>query len=224
MHSVHSQHHYHRNHRHQLPSCPPSPHPQRCQLQWAQHVHPSPFLRNTILETMTPCPFKIIQAAIAAHTLYVREHDNNDGFSARDIEAHRNLLIMWCLAVGQESIPKTRFSLLPDNHELKKHKANTHREHIQPTLEAAAAAPIDPAETVQVLRQLGANMAHSCKALEAQTATQQASSLPKGEGQEEEGQGQKVAWPQSAPHLECSIDKWSSPRGANSNFVSEGYQ
>jgi hypothetical protein len=80
---------------------------------------------------------------------------------------------MWCLAVGQESIPKTRFSLLPDDDELKKHKANTHREHIQLTLKAAAAAPINPAETVQVLQQLGANMARSCKASVAQTATQQ---------------------------------------------------
>jgi hypothetical protein len=65
------------------------------------------------------------------------------------------------------------FSLLRDNDELKKHKANTHRKHIQPTLEAAAAAPIDPSETVQVLWQLVAIMAHSCKALEAQTVTQQ---------------------------------------------------
>jgi hypothetical protein len=80
---------------------------------------------------------------------------------------------MWCLAVGQESIPETRFSLLPDDDELKKHKANTHRKHIQPTFEAAAAAPINPAETVQVLRQLGANMASSCKASEAQTISQQ---------------------------------------------------
>jgi hypothetical protein len=117
---------------------------------------------------MTHCPFKIIQAAIAAHTLYVHEHKNNDGFSARDIEAHRNLLIMWFLAVGQESISKTGFSLLPDNNKLKKHKANTHREHIQPTLKAAAAAPINPAKTVQVLWQLRANMVRSCKALEAQ--------------------------------------------------------
>jgi hypothetical protein len=122
---------------------------------------------------MTPCPFKIIQAAIAAHTLYIHEHENDNGFSARDIKAHHNLLIMWCLAVGQESILETQFSLLPDNNKLKKHKANTHHEHIQPTLQAAAAAQINPAKTVQVLWQLGANMARSRKASEAQTATQQ---------------------------------------------------
>jgi hypothetical protein len=110
---------------------------------------------------MSPCPFKIIQVASATHTLYVHEHKNDDGFSARDIEAHRNLLIMWCLAVGQESIPETQFSLLLNDNKLKKHKANTHIQHIQPTLKTAAAAPINPAETVQVLRQLGANMARS---------------------------------------------------------------
>jgi hypothetical protein len=134
---------------------------------------PAPFLQNAILETMTHCPFKIIQAAIAAHTLYVHEHKNDDGFSARGIEAHRNLLIMWCLAVGQESIPETQFSFLLDGNKPKKHKANTHHEHIQPTLQAAAAAQINPAKTVQVLWQLGGSMVHSCKAPEAQTATQQ---------------------------------------------------
>jgi hypothetical protein len=102
---------------------------------------PAPFLQNAILEAMSPCPFKIIQAAIAAHTLYIHKLKNNKGFSARDIKAHHNLLIMWCLAVGQESIPETRFSLLPEDDKLKKHKANTHHEHIQLTLEATAAQP-----------------------------------------------------------------------------------
>ena len=80
---------------------------------------------------------------------------------------------MWCLAVGQESIPKTRYSLLPDNDDLKKHKANAHHKYIQPTLKAAAAAPVDPAETMDILRQLGVTMACSSKAAEAQNATQQ---------------------------------------------------
>jgi hypothetical protein len=97
---------------------------------------------------MTPCPFEIIQVAIAAHTLYVQEHENDDGFIAEDLEAHSNLLIMWCLAVSQDSIPETRYSIFPDNDDLKRHKTNTHHDNIQPTLEAAAAAPIDPAVTV----------------------------------------------------------------------------
>jgi hypothetical protein len=42
-----------------------------------------------------------------------------------------------------------------------------------PTLEAAAAAPVDPAKTAYVLRQLGATMARSSEAAEAQNATQQ---------------------------------------------------
>ena len=113
---------------------------------------PAPFLRKAILKAMTSCPFEIIKAAIAAHTLYVQEHENNGGFIAGDLEAHHNLLIMWCLAVGQDSIPKTRYSLLPDDDELKRHKTNTHHDNIQPTLEAAAAEPINPAEIVRVLQ------------------------------------------------------------------------
>jgi hypothetical protein len=107
---------------------------------------------------MTPCPFKNIQAAITTHMVFVQENEYKDGYNAGDIKAHHNLLIMWCLAVGQESIPKTRYSLLPDNIDLKNHKVNAHREYIQPTLEAAAAAPVNPAKTVDVLRQLGATM------------------------------------------------------------------
>jgi hypothetical protein len=134
---------------------------------------PAPFLHNTILKAMTPCPFEIIQAAIAAHTVFVHEDENKDGFNASDIEAYRNLLITWCLAVGQESIPETCYSLLPDDEDLKKHKVNAHCEYIQATLEAAAAAPVDPANTVDILRQLGTTMAHSSKAAEAQNKTQQ---------------------------------------------------
>ncbi len=63
----------------------------------------------------------IIQAAIAATTLHVQEHQNKDGFSAANLEAHRNMLIMWCLTVGQDSIPETRYSLLPDDNDLKTH-------------------------------------------------------------------------------------------------------
>ena len=43
---------------------------------------------------MTHCPFEIIKATIAAHTLYVQEHENNDSFIAGDFKAHCNLLIM----------------------------------------------------------------------------------------------------------------------------------
>ncbi len=79
---------------------------------------------------------------------------------------------MWCMAVGQESIPETHFFILPDDDNLKRHKSNAHREHIMPTLDTAAAAPVNPAETVGILRQLGAAMARSSKAAEAQNATQ----------------------------------------------------
>jgi hypothetical protein len=122
---------------------------------------------------MTSCPFNIIQAAIAAHIVFVQEHENQDNFNTGNIEAHQNLLIMWCMAVKQESIPKTCFFILPYNNNLKRHKSNAHREHILPTLDAAAAAPVNPAETVNVLRLLCATMAHSSKqAAEAQNATQ----------------------------------------------------
>ena len=67
--------------------------------------------------------------------------------------------MMWCLAVGQELIPECRFSILPDNNDLNRHKTNTHRDYILPTLEQAAALPANANDTVDVLCQLGATMA-----------------------------------------------------------------
>jgi hypothetical protein len=76
------------------------------------------------------------------------------------------------MAVRQESIHKPHFFILPDDDDLKRHKSNAHRKHILPTLDAAAAAPVNPAETVNVLRLLGATMVCSSKSAEAQNATQ----------------------------------------------------
>jgi hypothetical protein len=76
------------------------------------------------------------------------------------------------MAVRQESSPETCFFILPDDKDFKRHKSNAHRKHILPTLDTAAAAPVDPAETVNVLRLLGATMACSSKVAEAQNAIQ----------------------------------------------------
>ena len=55
---------------------------------------PAPFLRKAIIEATTSCPLEIIQATIAAHTLYTQEHENDNGFNAGDLQTHRNLLII----------------------------------------------------------------------------------------------------------------------------------
>jgi hypothetical protein len=133
---------------------------------------PVPSLCNAILEAMTSCPFDIIQVALATHRRFVQEHQNTNSFNAGNIKAHHNLFIMWCMMVGQELISETCFFILLDDHELKRHKWIAHREHILPTLNAASASQVNPAKTVDVLRQLGASMAHSSKAAEAQNATQ----------------------------------------------------
>jgi hypothetical protein len=133
---------------------------------------PAPFIRKAILEAMTPCPFELIQAAATAHTAFIQEHKSTDGFDATPYDTHRDNFMMWCLAVGQESIPECCFSILPDNNDLNCHKSNTHRDYILPTLEQAAALPANANDTVDVLCQLGATMARSSKAAEAQNATQ----------------------------------------------------
>jgi hypothetical protein len=79
---------------------------------------------------------------------------------------------MWCMAVGQGLIPETCFFILLDNDDIKGHKSNAHCEHILPTLDTAAAAAVNPVETVDALRLLGVTMAHSSKAAAAQNVTQ----------------------------------------------------
>jgi hypothetical protein len=133
---------------------------------------PAPFIRKAILKAMTPCPFELIQAAATAHTAFIQEHEGTDGFDATPYDTHRDNFMMWCLAVGQESIPECCFSILPDDDDLNRHKTNTHRDYILPTLKQAAALPANPNDTVDVLRQLGATMARSSEAAKAQNATQ----------------------------------------------------
>jgi hypothetical protein len=120
---------------------------------------PAPFIRKAILEAMTPCPFELIQAAATAHAAFIQEHEGTDGFNTTPYDTHRNNFMMWCLAVGQESIPKCRFSILPDDDDLNRHKTYTHRDYILPTLKQAAALPANANDMVDVLRQLGATMA-----------------------------------------------------------------
>ncbi len=74
--------------------------------------------------------------------------------------------------MNRNQFPKTCFFILPDEDNLKRHTSKAHHEHILPTLDAAAAAPVDPAETVDIIRLLVTTMARSSKAAEAQNATQ----------------------------------------------------
>jgi hypothetical protein len=120
---------------------------------------PAPFIRKAILKAMTPCPFELIQAAATAHAAFIQEHEGTDEFDATPYGTHRNNFMMWCLAVGQKSIPECCFSILPDDNNLNCHKTNTHRDYILPTLKQAAALPANTNDTVDVLCQLGATMA-----------------------------------------------------------------
>ncbi len=76
------------------------------------------------------------------------------------------------MGVSQGTIPETKFLALPVDKDFKKHTSRLHQACIIPTPAAAAAAPTNQGDTVDVLRQLGASMARSSKAAEAQNATQ----------------------------------------------------
>jgi hypothetical protein len=128
---------------------------------------PAPFLCNPVMEAMTSCPFALIIASTEAYNAHIQEHANNKDLYANDISTHCNIFIFWCMGVAQGTIPQTRFSVLPDNEDFKTHTSRLHQECIIPTLTAAAAAPANQGDTIDVLRQLGANMARSSKATKA---------------------------------------------------------
>ena len=133
---------------------------------------PAPFIRTAILEASTPCPFELTQAMIAAHAAFIATWEGTEDFDEAPYLTHRNNFLMWCLAVGQESIPECRYHILPNDEALNCHKTNAHRDYIIPTLEQVAALPANANDTVDVLRQLGATMARPSEATEAQNATQ----------------------------------------------------
>jgi hypothetical protein len=120
---------------------------------------PTPFIRKAILEAVTPCPYELIQAVIAAHAAIIATWEGTEDFDEAPYLNHRNNFLMWCLAVGQESIPECRYHVLPDKEALNRHKTNAHRDYIIPTLKQAAALPANANDTVDVLRQLGATIA-----------------------------------------------------------------
>ncbi len=79
---------------------------------------------------------------------------------------------LWCLGVHQGQVPETRFAVAPDNKELSRWSTRLHREHILPSLSAAAAVPASTEDTADLLCLIAAGMSCSTKEAENQNKIQ----------------------------------------------------
>ena len=100
----------------------------------AINVHfPVPFLRNAILNEENSSPLAFILAALNAGIEHVNNHKTNADFDEYNENTHIELFVMWCMGVYQATVPKTCFSINPDDGELAAFGLRLHTKHIKPT-------------------------------------------------------------------------------------------
>ena len=132
----------------------------------------APFLRNAILSANLFAPLALVLAGRPAQDDHVRDHNKDEGFSEVNINAHMNHFYLWCLGVHQGQVPKTCFSVAPDDDKLSGWNVRLHHEHILPSLSAAAAVPVSAMDTADLLRLIVAGMSRSSKEAENQNKIQ----------------------------------------------------
>ena len=137
-------------------------------LEGINCFNPAPFLRNAILSADSFAPLALVLAGRATRDDHVRDHNENEGFGEADIDAHMDHFYLWCLGVHQGQVPETRFAVAPDDVELSEWSTRLHREHILPSLSAAAAVPSSTEDTADLLRSIAAGMSRSTEEAENQ--------------------------------------------------------
>ena len=135
-------------------------------LKALRSFFPAPFLRNTIFVTDSLSPLTLILAGRAAREEFVNTHNEDEDFGKEDVNAHVELLSLWCLGVHQGKVAETRFSIAPDDGKLSDWCACLHRAHIMPSIEAAASLPASTLDTANILWSLAAGV--SCISEEAE--------------------------------------------------------
>jgi hypothetical protein len=73
------------------------------------------FLRNAILSADSFAPLALVLAGRAARDDHICDHNEDEGFSKANIDAHMDHFHLWCLGVHQGQVPETRFAVAPDD-------------------------------------------------------------------------------------------------------------
>mmetsp|Transcript_9482 Transcript_9482/g.20135 ORF Transcript_9482/g.20135 Transcript_9482/m.20135 type:complete len:230 (-) Transcript_9482:329-1018(-) len=80
---------------------------------------PAPWLKNTILDSDTDCPFELILSARQAKNEFIQDHCGEDQDLQDETKAHYDGFVSWAWAVGHEMIEPLRFLVRPDDVELR---------------------------------------------------------------------------------------------------------
>ena len=67
---------------------------------------PAPFLHNVILLADSFAPLTLVLAGPAAQDNHARNHNEDEGFSEANIDAHMDHFYLWCLGVHQGQVPR----------------------------------------------------------------------------------------------------------------------
>ena len=131
---------------------------------------PTPFPQNAILIKENSSPLALILTALNTGIKHINNHinnhQNNTDFNEDDVNTHIELFIMWCMEVYQATVPKTCFSVDPDDGELAAFGIHRYTKHINPLTTTMPTGL--PSTTSNVVRSLAASITCTHKEAEHQ--------------------------------------------------------
>ena len=124
------------------------------------------FLQNAILNKENSSPLTLILAALNTGIKHVNNHQNNAVFDKDDMNTHIKLFVMWCMGVHQATVPKTCFSVDPNDRELVAFGLRLHTKYINPPTTTAPTGL--PSSISNVFRSLAAGITRTHEEAEHQ--------------------------------------------------------
>ena len=116
---------------------------------------PAPWVRGVILESGFENPAAIIKLIIDAAMDFDAKHDEDESIGEGAALAHATDLTLWLFGVLKGNVPETRFSILPDDGELRNYEIDRHKSCIFSPLEGGEVGEVaSPVDTNSALRQV----------------------------------------------------------------------
>ncbi len=131
---------------------------------------PAPWLRDTLMNAGTDCPFELIPMVIIAAKAYDDLHPDLDELSKASV--HAEDFCCWAWGAGANRVKETKLNINADDGELEAYRLTRHLDCITGAVAAVTAVTAAGAETdnAEVLKQLTASIARQSE--EAATSNQ----------------------------------------------------
>ena len=125
---------------------------------------PAPFLANAVIEADSDDCFELIRVLIGAAESYDIEHGEDEGFPTAEENIEHACLFLF--GIGKGLIAESRFSIDPDDAEMKEYAARRHAECIQPPAGLELTPSNDPIVLSQLTESISRQNEHSQEANE----------------------------------------------------------